>query len=93
MVSNHAVLEDAAASFRIPFYCLPVTSETKPAQEAALLALHRRHHVALVVLARYMQVLSEGFLAEAPPVINIHHGFLPAFQGARPYEQAYARAA
>jgi formyltetrahydrofolate deformylase len=91
VVSNHATLEEAAASFAIPFYCLPVTPETRPAQEAALLDLLQRNHVDLVVLARYMQVLSEGFLAKAPPVINIHHGFLPAFQGARPYAQAHAR--
>ena len=56
-----------------------------------MLDLLRRHHIDLVVLARYMQVLTEDFLQQAPPVINIHHGFLPAFQGAKPYHQAYAR--
>ena len=56
-----------------------------------MLELLRAHHVDLVVLARYMQVLSEELLDAAPPVINIHHGFLPAFQGARPYHQAHAR--
>jgi formyltetrahydrofolate deformylase len=91
VVSNHPTLEPVAESFRIPFYCLPVTPETKPAQEKTLLELCARHHVDLVVLARYMQILSEGFLAGAPPVINIHHGFLPAFQGAKPYHQAHAR--
>jgi folate-dependent phosphoribosylglycinamide formyltransferase PurN len=80
-----------AESFRIPFYCLPVTPETKPAQEKQILELCARHHGDLVVLARYMQVLTEGFLEAAPPVINIHHGFLPAFQGAKPYHQAHSR--
>ena len=56
-----------------------------------MLELLRRHHVDLVVLARYMQILSEDFLTGAPSVINIHHGFLPAFQGAKPYHQAYSR--
>lgn len=91
IISNHAALEPVAASFRIPFFVLPITPETKPAQERQVLDLLRRHHVDLLVLARYMQVLTEKFLSEAPPVINIHHGFLPAFQGARPYHQAHAR--
>lgn len=91
VASNHGALESVASSFGIPFYTLPVTAETKLTQEARLLALLRQERVGLVVLARYMQVLSEGFLAQAPPVINIHHGFLPAFQGARPYQQAHAR--
>ena len=91
VASNHATLEADAAGFRIPFFALPVTAETKRAQETQLVELMRRHHIDLVVLARYMQVLSEQFLTDAPPVINIHHGFLPAFQGAKPYHQAYAR--
>jgi formyltetrahydrofolate deformylase len=91
IISNHAALEDAAKSFRIPFFALPVTPQTKPEQEGRVLELLRIHHVDLVVLARYMQVLSEPFLRDAPPVINIHHGFLPAFQGAKPYHQAHAR--
>ena len=91
VISNHAELEPAAQGFRIPFFALPVTPESKPAQEAQLLALLKAHQIDLVVLARYMQVLSADFLEKAPPVINIHHGFLPAFQGARPYHQAYAR--
>ena len=91
VVSNHPTLESAAQSFRLPFYALPVTKETKPEQEARVLELLARHDVDLVVLARYMQVLSDGFLRDAPPVINIHHGFLPAFQGAKPYHQAHAR--
>lgn len=91
ILSNHAALEPVAASFRIPFVALPVTPETKPDQERLILEHLKRHHIDLVVLARYMQVLSEGFLKDAPVVINIHHGFLPAFQGAKPYHQAHAR--
>ncbi|XXF79993.1 formyltetrahydrofolate deformylase [Myxococcaceae bacterium GXIMD 01537] len=91
IIGNHATLEPVAEGFRIPFFTLPVTPETKATQEASLLELLRRHHIDLVVLARYMQVLSDDFLRQAPPVINIHHGFLPAFQGAKPYHQAYAR--
>ncbi len=91
IVSNHPTLEPVAQSFAIPFYCLPVTAETKAAQEQRILELCARHHADLVVLARYMQILSADLLALAPPVINIHHGFLPAFQGAKPYHQAHAR--
>lgn len=91
VLSNRSDLEQVAASFRIPFYSLPVTAETKREQERQALALIQRHHCDLVVLARYMQVLSEEFLAQAPIAINIHHGFLPAFQGAKPYHQAHER--
>jgi formyltetrahydrofolate deformylase len=91
IVSNHAALESVAEGFRIPFFALPVTPETKPQQERQILDLLKKHHVDLVVLARYMQVVTEEFLSAAPPVINIHHGFLPAFQGAKPYHQAYQR--
>ncbi|MBT9558398.1 MAG: formyltetrahydrofolate deformylase, partial [Myxococcales bacterium] len=91
IISNHPTLEAVAEGFRIPFFTLPVTADTKRDQEEKVLALLRRHHVSLVVLARYMQVLTDTFLTEAPPVINIHHGFLPAFQGARPYFQAFDR--
>jgi formyltetrahydrofolate deformylase len=91
VISNHDLLESVAASFRIPYFALPIVRERKRDQELQVLELIKRHHVDLVVLARYMQILSEEFLASAPPVINIHHGFLPAFQGARPYHQAYER--
>lgn len=91
VISNHPTLEPVAQSFSIPFYCLPVTPATKAEQEARVLDLCQRHHADLVVLARYMQILSADLLAKAPPVINIHHGFLPAFQGAKPYHQAHAR--
>jgi formyltetrahydrofolate deformylase len=91
IVSNHPTLESAAQAFRLPFYCLPITAQTKPEQEAKVLDLYAKHDIDLVVLARYMQVLSDDFLQKSPPVINIHHGFLPAFQGAKPYHQAHAR--
>jgi formyltetrahydrofolate deformylase len=91
ILSNHSTLEPVAESFKIPFFALPVSKETKAEQELQILEHLRRHHVDLVVLARYMQVLSEGFLEASPVVINIHHGFLPAFQGAKPYHQAHAR--
>ncbi len=91
VISNHPTLEPVAQGFKIPFFCLPVTAETKRAQEQQILELLRRHHVDLVVLARYMQILTEELIDGAPPIINIHHGFLPAFQGAKPYHQAHAR--
>lgn len=92
ILSNHPDLEAVSEKFRIPFYCLPVTKETKPAQEKEILRLLKRHHIDLVVLARYMQILSNGFVEELTgKIINIHHAFLPAFQGASPYLQAYER--
>jgi formyltetrahydrofolate deformylase len=92
IVSNHRDCYRLAASYDIPFHHLPVTPETKPAQEAKLVALIEETGAELVVLARYMQILSDG-LAErlAGRVINIHHGLLPSFKGARPYHQAYER--
>jgi formyltetrahydrofolate deformylase len=92
IVSNRPDLEAVADRFRIPFHCLPVTRETKADQERALSELLRRHHVDLVVLARYMQILSAELVGELHGrVINIHHAFLPAFPGASPYLQAYER--
>jgi formyltetrahydrofolate deformylase len=92
IVSNHRELEAAARGYGLPFHCIPVTAATKPEGEAAQLALLRSLDVELVILARYMQVLSEDFLKKfARPVINIHHSFLPAFAGGRPYHQAAER--
>ena len=91
IISNHAELAPAAAAFQVPFEVHPVTAATRQAQEQAIAVRLREERIDLVVLARYMQVLSAELLAAAPPVINIHHGFLPAFQGGRPYHQAYAR--
>jgi formyltetrahydrofolate deformylase len=92
IVSNHDTLAPVAAQFGIAFELTPVTAETKPEQEARQLALIEEHRVDLVVLARYMQILSSDFIARHPArIINIHHSFLPAFQGGRPYHQAYER--
>jgi formyltetrahydrofolate deformylase len=91
IVSNHPELESEAARFGIPFRHIPVTRETKPAAEAELLDV-LGDGFDLVVLARYMQILSPSFLgAVRRPIINIHHSFLPAFAGADPYARAYER--
>jgi formyltetrahydrofolate deformylase len=92
VISNHPDHEDLSAFHRVPFHYLPVTRDTKPAQEAKLVGLLTDLQVELVVLARYMQILSPTVLDTFPNrIINIHHSFLPAFIGARPYHQAQAR--
>ena len=92
VVSNHEDFGDLAASFGLPFHHLPVSADNKERQEAALQAIVAREGVELVVLARYMQILSTGFCARhAGRIINIHHSFLPSFKGARPYHRAYER--
>jgi formyltetrahydrofolate deformylase len=92
IISNHDTCASWADLFKIPFSVCPVTKETKPEQERRVVSLLREQHVELVVMARYMQILSAEFLAQVGcPVINIHHSFLPAFIGANPYRQAYER--
>lgn len=92
IISNHPDLEPVARQFDIPFHHLPITKDTKAEQEAAALALLARADVDLVVLARYMQILSDDFLkAFTGQVINIHHSFLPAFMGSKPYHRAFQR--
>ena len=92
IVSNHPDFADVAATAKIPFHHLPVTAATKAAQEAALLGIARQQNIELIVLARYMQVLSPELCAEySGRIINIHHSFLPSFKGARPYQQAHER--
>ena len=92
LISNHQTMEDAARHYGVPFHFLPVDPRNKQQVELRQLALLREMHVDLVVLARYMQILSADFLSQVGcPVINIHHSFLPAFAGARPYHQAHAR--
>ncbi len=92
VVSNHEDARDIADGFGLPFHHLPVTPETRGAQEDALDRLLRDSDVELVVLARYMQILSNDFVERwSGKVINIHHSFLPAFPGARPYHQAMER--
>jgi len=91
VLSNHGTLGRHVEPLGIPFHVVPITKETKAAAEAEELALLRSERVDLVILAKYMQVLSPGFLGAFPSVINIHHSFLPAFAGAQPYHQAHAR--
>src|SRR6478752_5568061 len=92
IVSNHPDLERVAQQFGVEFQLVPVSAEIKPQAEAAQLALLRERSVDLVVLARYMQILSESFVTGFPgKVINIHHSFLPAFSVGKPYHQAYQR--
>jgi formyltetrahydrofolate deformylase len=92
VVSNHSDQAEVASWFGVEFRYLPVTPESKPEQERAVRAVLAEHGVTLVVLARYMQILSAGFCDEwANRIINIHHSFLPAFSGARPYHQAHER--
>jgi formyltetrahydrofolate deformylase len=92
VVGNHPDLAAAAAGYGLPFHHIPITPGTKAAAEVRQLALLRETGAELVVLARYMQVLSPEFLESfGAPVINIHHSFLPAFAGGRPYHQAHTR--
>jgi formyltetrahydrofolate deformylase len=92
VVSNHTDLAAVADFYGVPFLHLPVTADTKPQAEAALTRTIADLDVELVVLARYMQILSDELCAALPGrIINIHHSFLPSFKGARPYAQAYRR--
>jgi formyltetrahydrofolate deformylase len=92
IVSNHPDMQSIAEKFDIDFHLLTVTKENKLEQEQVQLKLLRDYQVEFVVLARYMQILSPGFVEEYPlRIINIHHSFLPAFIGAKPYHAAYAR--
>ncbi len=92
ILSNHKELQPEAERYDIPFYYTPVSRETKTDVEAQQLEILRKHEIRLVVLARYMQILSADFLKNFNfPVINIHHSFLPAFAGGRPYHQAHTR--
>jgi formyltetrahydrofolate deformylase len=92
VVSNHRDLEPLVTSYGIPFHHVPVTADTKSQAEARLREIVAEHDVDLVVLARYMQVLSDDLSRDlSGRVINIHHSFLPSFKGAKPYHQAFAR--
>ena len=92
VISNHTAAERLAGFYGAKFVQTPVTRETKSEVERQQIRLLREHECDLVVLARYMQILSPAFLAEFPQqIINIHHSFLPAFVGARPYHQAFER--
>ena len=92
VISNHDKLRHIAEMFKVPFYYLPVTKDTKKVQEAQVIELLDANKVDLVIMARYMQILSSDFINHYPErIINIHHSFLPAFQGANPYKKAYER--
>jgi formyltetrahydrofolate deformylase len=92
IISNHRAVENLAAFYGIPFEYIPVTGATKAEAEARQIELMEKHQIDLVVLARYMQILSADFVARYPArIINVHHSFLPAFTGAKPYHAAHAR--
>ncbi|MEV6022450.1 formyltetrahydrofolate deformylase [Streptomyces sp. NPDC052036] len=92
VVSNHTDFAELVGSYNIPFHHIPVTKDTKSEAETRLLELVRERDVELVVLARYMQVISDDLCKQlSGRIINIHHSFLPSFKGAKPYHQAHAR--
>lgn len=92
IISNHPDLQHVAERFGIPFYLFPITKETKEEQERKEMELLAKHKITFIVLARYMQVISEQMINVYPnKIINIHHSFLPAFVGAKPYHAAFQR--
>lgn len=92
IISNHPDLQHVAERFGIPFHLFPITKETKEEQEKKEMELLAKHKVNFIVLARYMQVISEKMIDAYPNrIINIHHSFLPAFVGAKPYHAAFER--
>ena len=92
IISNHNKLRHIAEMFDIPFYYLPISEGTKEEQEEQIIKLLDSNTIDLVIMARYMQILSSHFINHYPEkIINIHHSFLPAFQGANPYRKAYER--
>lgn len=92
IISNHPDLDHIAKSFNIPYYCIKVTKETKIEAENEQLKLLKEHAIDFIVLARYMQIISPKLIEEYPnQIINIHHSFLPAFPGAKPYHSAFKR--
>jgi formyltetrahydrofolate deformylase len=92
VLSNHRDLQDISSSYQLPFHHFDLTSENKKEEETKQIQWIRDQKIELLVLARYMQILSKDFLVNVGcPVINIHHSFLPSFAGAKPYHQAYTR--
>ena len=92
VISNHPDNGPIADFYRIPFFVVPVSKDNKSEAEQKILALLKQHDLDFIVLARYMQILSNQFVNEYPHrIINIHHSFLPAFVGAKPYHQAFTR--
>jgi formyltetrahydrofolate deformylase len=92
VISNHPHLEELVTGYGIPYYCLPVTPENKQEVEQETLRLLQEKGIDFIALARYMQILSPQFVNQYPNrIINIHHSFLPAFVGAKPYQRAFER--
>ena len=92
VISNHEYLRELADWYKVPYFHLPVTKETKPQQEAQILQCMQDNDIELLVLARYMQILSDDMCQKLRGrAINIHHSFLPGFKGAKPYHQAFER--
>ena len=92
IISNHKVAEEIANFSKIPFYYLPIDKENKLEQEMKIKSIIDKNNIDLIILARYMQVLSENFTDQFEgKIINIHHSFLPSFKGAKPYHQAFER--
>jgi formyltetrahydrofolate deformylase len=91
IISNHSNLKIVAEQFNIDFQHIPITKDNKVEQEAKQLELLRQYKIDLVVLAKYMQIVSANFISRFPQIINIHHSFLPAFIGANPYHRAFER--
>ncbi|MCQ2058471.1 MAG: formyltetrahydrofolate deformylase [Bacteroidaceae bacterium] len=92
IISNHPDMEHVAKMFNIPYYMFPITKENKAEQQAAMLKLLEEQQIDFIVLARYMQIIGDDMIARYPNnIINIHHSFLPAFVGAKPYQAAFDR--
>ena len=92
IIGNHDSLEDVAQRFGIPFFLFKITKENKTEQEEAEIALLKKHNIDTIILARYMQILSDQMCKDFfGQIINIHHSFLPSFKGAKPYHQAYQK--
>jgi formyltetrahydrofolate deformylase len=91
IISNYPNLQEVAVQFGIDYHHLPITKENKQEQEIKQLELLRQYNIDLVVLAKYMQIITDNFIQQFPQIINIHHSFLPAFIGANPYHRAFER--
>lgn len=92
IISNHPDLEYIGKNFNVPFYHVPINKENKAVGEEEQIRLVKEHNIDFIVLARYMQILPKGFVEKYPnKIINIHHSFLPAFKGAKPYHSAFKR--
>jgi len=92
IISNHTDLQEVANQFKVPYYHLPTNQQNKLEQEQRQIELLKKYQIDFIVLARYMQILSSDFVNQYPNrIINIHHSFLPAFPGAKPYHSAYKR--